>query len=503
MIERSRDPGLVELDPRKLAPVTIRLYDSKAQALADFVPLEADKVGIYVCGPTVQSSPHIGHVRSALVYDLWRRWLNYRGYDVTLVRNVTDIDDKVLDNAASAERGGVYGARSEGAAGAAAPRTGTEPWWALAYRMELEFTAAYTALGIQPPSYEPRATASIPQMIEIIQRLIDGGHAYAAEGDVYFDTASWPGYGELTRQKPENMEAATDADPRGKRDPRDFALWKGAKPTEPVTARWNSPWGEGRPGWHIECSAMSSRYLGAAFDIHGGGLDLRFPHHENELAQSTAVGDPFASYWVHNGLVNINGQKMSKSLGNSVYAADLLGRAQPIVVRYFLGAAHYRSTIDYHDGSLAEAEAALERIATFLKRSAASHTAAEQIPDAFAAAMDDDLSVPTALGVLHETVRAGNAALDAGDADAVASARGAVLAMSEVLGINPLAPQWGAAASEPTELALASLVESLIADRNEARASRDFAVADRIRDELAAAGITVEDGASGTHWSLQ
>jgi cysteinyl-tRNA synthetase len=460
--------------------VTIRLYDSKAQALVDFVPLTADKVGIYVCGPTVQSSPHIGHLRSALVYDLWRRWFNYRSFDVTLVRNVTDIDDKVLDNA-----------------------TDDEPWWALAYRMELEFTAGYTALGIQPPTYEPRATASIPQMIEIIQRLIDAGHAYAAEGDVYFDTASWPAYGELTRQKPENMEAATDADPRGKRDPRDFALWKGAKPTEPVTARWESPWGAGRPGWHIECSAMSSRYLGAAFDIHGGGLDLRFPHHENELAQSTAAGDPFASYWVHNGLVNVNGQKMSKSLGNSVYAADLLGRAQPIVVRYFLGSAHYRSTIDYHDGSLAEAEAALDRIGTFLTRSAASHTAAEQIPDAFAAAMDDDLSVPAALGVLHETVRAGNAALDAGDADAVASARGAVLAMSEVLGINPLSPQWGAAASEPTELALASLVESLISDRNAARANKDFAVADRIRDELAAAGITVEDGAGGTHWSLQ
>jgi len=460
--------------------VTIRLYDSKAQALVDFVPLTADKVGIYVCGPTVQSSPHIGHLRSALVYDLWRRWFNYRSFDVTLVRNVTDIDDKVLDNA-----------------------TDDEPWWALAYRMELEFTAGYTALGIQPPTYEPRATASIPQMIEIIQRLIDAGHAYAAEGDVYFDTASWPAYGELTRQKPENMEAATDADPRGKRDPRDFALWKGAKPTEPVTARWESPWGPGRPGWHIECSAMSSRYLGAAFDIHGGGLDLRFPHHENELAQSTAAGDPFASYWVHNGLVNVNGQKMSKSLGNSVYAADLLGRAQPIVVRYFLGSAHYRSTIDYHDGSLAEAEAALDRIGTFLTRSAASHTAAEQIPDAFAAAMDDDLSVPAALGVLHETVRAGNAALDAGDADAVASARGAVLAMSEVLGINPLSPQWGAAASEPTELALASLVESLISDRNAARANKDFAVADRIRDELAAAGITVEDGAGGTHWSLQ
>jgi cysteinyl-tRNA synthetase len=465
--------------------VTIRLYDSKAQATVDFVPLQEGKVGMYVCGPTVQSSPHIGHLRSALVYDLWRRWLNYRGMDVTLVRNVTDIDDKVLDNA-----------------------TPDEPWWALAYRMELEFSAGYSALGIQPPTYEPRATASVPQMQEIIQRLIDTGHAYAAAGDVYFDTGSWPSYGELTRQKPENMEAATDADPRGKRDPRDFALWKGTKEGEPATASWESPWGAGRPGWHIECSAMSSRYLGPAFDIHGGGLDLRFPHHENELAQSTAAGDPFASYWVHNGLVNVNGQKMSKSLGNSIYAADLLGRARPIVVRYFLGAAHYRSTIDYHDGSLAEAEAALDRIETFLERSdrrleGTRFAGVEELPDAFAAAMDDDLGVPQALGVLHETVRSGNAALDAGDLEAVASARGAVLAMSEVLGINPQSAGWAAASSEPSQRALASLVDSLIEDRNAARAAKDFAAADRIRDELAAAGITVEDGATGSHWSLQ
>ena len=459
--------------------MTIRLYDTKAQAAVDFVPLEAGKVGMYVCGPTVQSSPHIGHLRSALVYDLWRRWLSYRGFDVTLVRNVTDIDDKILNNA------------SEG-----------DPWWALAYRVELEFTAGYTALGILPPTYEPRATASVGQMQEIIQRLIDTGHAYAAQGDVYFDTASWPAYGELTRQKPDAMEAAADADPRGKRAPQDFALWKGAKPSEPADAAWPSPWGDGRPGWHIECSAMSRRYLGPAFDIHGGGLDLRFPHHENELAQSTAAGDAFASYWVHNGLVNVNGQKMSKSLGNSIFAAEFLERARPIVVRYFLGAAHYRSTIDYHEGSLLEAEAALDRIEVFLTRSAANHTGAEQVPEAFAAAMDDDLAIPQALAVLHETVRAGNAALDAGDLAAVASARGEVLAMSEVLGINPLSPHWRAGASAPAERALGSLVEALIADRNAARAAKDFSAADRIRDELAAAGISVEDGPTGSHWSV-
>jgi cysteinyl-tRNA synthetase len=466
--------------------VVLRLYDTKAQAEADFVPLVEGKVGMYVCGPTVQSSPHIGHLRSALVYDLWRRWLTYRGYDVTLVRNVTDIDDKVLANA-----------------------TEHEQWWALAYRVELEFTAAYSRLGILPPTYEPRATASIGEMREIIERLIEGGHAYAAEGDVYFDTASWPAYGELTRQDPADMVAAGDADPRGKRAPQDFALWKGRKDDEPADASWPSPWGAGRPGWHIECSAMSRRYLGPAFDIHGGGLDLRFPHHENEIAQSAAAGDPFASYWVHNGLVNVNGQKMSKSLGNSIFAADFLERARPIVVRYFLGAAHYRSTIDYHDGSLDEAEAALERIEVFLTRADRrlegtrfAGSGVEVVPEAFGAAMDDDLGVPQALAVLHETVRAGNAALDNGDLAAVASGRGQVLAMSEVLGINPLSPHWRSD-SAPSDRALAQLVETLIADRNAARAAKDFAAADRIRDELAAAGITVEDGPSGSHWSLQ
>ena len=470
--------------------MTVRLYDSRAQAVVDFVPLTPGSVSMYVCGPTVQSSPHIGHLRSALVYDLWRRWLSYRGFDVTLVRNVTDIDDKVLDNASD-----------------------SEPWWALAYRMELEFTAGYSALGILPPTYEPRATASIPQMQEIIERLIDRGHAYAAtddSGDVYFDTASWSAYGELTRQKADDMVAATDADPRAKRDPRDFALWKGTKPGEPESASWASPWGHGRPGWHIECSAMSRRYLGPAFDIHGGGLDLRFPHHENELAQSTAAGDGFASYWVHNGLVNVNGQKMSKSLGNSIFASEFLAMAPPLVVRYFLGAAHYRSTIDYHDGALIEAEAALERVESFLTRATRrlagtrfAGSGAQVVPDAFAEAMDDDLSVPQALAVLHDAVRAANTALDDGDLAAVAKARGEVTAMAEVLGINPLSPQWRNGASEPADRALASLVDALIADRAAARSSKDFATADRIRDELAAAGIVIEDGPSGSHWELQ
>jgi cysteinyl-tRNA synthetase len=444
---------------------------------------------MYVCGPTVQSSPHIGHLRSALAYDLWRRWLSARGFDVTFVRNVTDIDDKIL-----------------------AATSGSEPWWALAYRVELEFTSVSSTIGILPPSYEPRATANIPQMQELITALIDRGHAYLADdrsGDVYFDVKTWPGYGELTNQRLDDMADSPDADTRGKRDPRDFALWKGAKPEEPESASWASPWGPGRPGWHIECSAMSRRYLGPAFDIHGGGLDLRFPHHENELAQSSAAGDAFASYWVHNGLVNVEGQKMSKSLGNSVYAAEMLGLARPIVVRYYLGSSHYRSTMDYSPAALREAEAAFGRIEGFLDRAARaledSHFAAvgsPTIPEAFSAAMDDDLGVPQALAVLHDSVRAGNTALDAGDLETAARLREEVIAMTEVLGVNPHSPQWSARTDGAAQSALRALVERLIADRAHARSAKDFAAADRIRDELTAAGIVLEDASGSTHWSI-
>ena len=470
--------------------MTVRLYDSRTAALVDLVPLIDGEVGIYVCGPTVQSSPHIGHLRSALVYDQWRRWLSYRGYNVTLVRNVTDIDDKILANAAGT----------------------TEEWWALAYRYELEFTRGYTQLGILPPTYEPRATASIPQMQVLIAQLIERGHAYVADdasGDVYFDVASWPSYGELTNQKPDDMAASADTQSRGKRDIRDFALWKGHKPEEPASASFPSPWGDGRPGWHIECSAMSSQYLGTQFDIHGGGLDLRFPHHENELAQSAAAGHAFANHWVHNGLVNVDGQKMSKSLGNSIFAAEFLDQAHPLVVRYYLGAAHYRSTIDYHDGALVEAEAALDRIQVFLDRARRrladtrfAGTGVEVVPDEFAEAMDDDLAIPQALGVLHDQVRAGNAALDAEDLGGAAEIRARVLAMTEVLGINPMAVEWQTAVNEPASAALATLVEKLLEDRDTARRARDFASADRIRDELSAAGIQIEDTPTGSHWSL-
>ena len=473
--------------------MTVRLYDTKTAALVDLVPIVEGRVGIYVCGPTVQSSPHIGHLRSALVYDQWRRWLTYRGYDVTLVRNVTDIDDKILANASPTDLTG-------------------EQWWALAYRYELEFTSAYNTLGILPPTYEPRATASIPQMQTIIERLLERGHAYVADdssGDVYFDVASWPAYGELTHQNPADMAASADADTRGKRDVRDFALWKGHKPGEPESASFSSPWGGGRPGWHIECSAMSERYLGTHFDIHGGGLDLRFPHHENELAQSTAAGFAFTNHWVHNGLVNVDGQKMSKSLGNSLFAAEFLQKARPLVVRYYLGSAHYRSTIDYHEGALIEAEAALDRIEVFLDRARRrlegtrfENESVPLIPEEFAAAMDDDLAIPQAIAVLHETVRAGNAALDDEDLGEAASIQGAVIAMTEVLGINPLAVDWQTAANDPASVALATLVEKLIEDRDTARKARDFSSADRIRDELAAAGIQIEDTPTGSHWSL-
>ncbi|SBS69881.1 cysteine--tRNA ligase [uncultured Microbacterium sp.] len=464
--------------------MTVRLYDTKAQALRDFAPADPANVTMYVCGPTVQSGPHIGHVRAALSFDILRRWLEHRFGRVTFVRNVTDIDDKVLAGA-----------------------TAAEPWWALAYRMELEFTRAYAAVGIRPPTYEPRATASIPQMLELIGRLVERGHAYAAAGDVYFDVRSWPTYGELTRQGVDAMEAAADADPRGKRDPHDFALWKGAKPDEPADAAWDSPWGRGRPGWHIECSAMSRRYLGAEFDIHGGGLDLRFPHHENELAQSTAAGDAFARYWVHNGLVTVGDQKMSKSLGNFLLADDVLRGRDPLVVRYALAAAHYRSSLDIAPTTFDEAEAALDRIRTFQQRAARtlgadSWLTVADLPDEFAAVMDDDLGVPQALALIHERVRAGNAALDAGDRAAAAAAAVQVGRMTGLLGLNPEDPFWRAGSDSGEAAALDTLVQTMITQRADARANRDWAAADRIRDAIAAAGIALEDGPDGTHWSL-
>ena len=470
--------------------MTVRLYDTQAQTLREFVPRDPSNVTMYVCGPTVQSGPHIGHLRAALSFDILRRWLEHRHGRVTFVRNVTDIDDKVLQNA-----------------------TADEPWWALAYRMEQEFAAAYAAIGIRPPTYEPRATGAIPEMVGFIERLIEAGHAYPApdgSGDVYFDVRSWPTYGSLTHQALDAMEPAADADPRGKRDPHDFALWKGAKPDEPADATWPAPWGAGRPGWHIECSAMSRRYLGPEFDIHGGGLDLRFPHHENELAQSTAAGDEFARYWVHNGLVTVNGQKMSKSLGNFILAADALAGRDPLVLRYALAAAHYRSSLDVSEKAFDEAEAAIDRIRGFLQRAVRAVQEETRdlrieaaVPERFAAAMDDDLGVPQALAVIHDTVREGNSALDAGDREGALRAFAEVATMTGLLGLDPLDPRWNTGTAAPEATALDRLVQVMIAQRAEARAAKDWASADRIRDAVAAAGIVLEDTADGTHWSIQ
>lgn len=479
--------------------MALRLYDTKTASIRDFEPLEPGKVSLYYCGATVQGRPHVGHVRSAVAFDILIRWLEASGYDVLSVRNVTDIDDKILEKSAASyapgfEPSGDYPAQ--------------EPWFALAYRFEQAFHEAYDALGVRRPRYEPRATGHMTEMFAIVQRLIDAGHAYPAadgSGDIYFDVRSWPQYGELTRQSVEDMQNAPDADPRGKRDPRDFALWKGHKEGEPLSASWESPWGRGRPGWHLECSAMSTKYLGETFDIHGGGLDLRFPHHENELAQSSAAGDGFAHFWMHNGMVTYEGQKMSKSVGNTISPEEMLGQVRPVAVRYFLGQAHYRSQLDYQRGSLQEAEAAVERIETFLKRAreacgeAVSPMGAVEVPG-FREAMDDDLNVPAALAVLHEAVRHGNSALDAGVPEAAAHHCAAVEAMASALGLRDV-PEPEEAGG-PAAVALEALVQSQLAERLEAKAAKDFGTADALRDRLAAAGIQIEDTPAGAKWSL-
>ncbi|MCQ1957666.1 cysteine--tRNA ligase [Arthrobacter sp. zg-Y826] len=477
--------------------MSLRFYDTATAQVRDFVPLVDGKASLYYCGATVQGLPHVGHIRSAIAFDQLTRWLRYRGMQVTVVRNVTDIDDKILAKAADSV--------------GAEPAPGVvpdEPWWALAYRFEQEFAKAYDTLGVQRPTYEPRATGHIPEMHALIAALIERGHAYPAldaSGDVYFDVRSWQKYGSLTRQNIDDMQAAPDAGPRGKRDPRDFALWKGHKEGEPETASWDSPWGRGRPGWHLECSAMVTKYLGTEFDIHGGGLDLRFPHHENEMAQSQAAGHGFANFWMHNGMVTFEGEKMSKSIGNTISPTEMLEQASPRVVRYYLGQAHYRSVLDYRPTSLQEAASAVERIDGFIAKAAAKaaaeiDTGTAAVPDAFAAAMDDDLNVPQALAVLHETVRAGNTALAAGDNETVQRALGQVRAMTSVLGLDDA--EDAASQAGPADAALDALVQDRLAERNAARAAKDWARADAIRDSLAAAGITVEDGADGVTWSV-
>lgn len=471
--------------------MTLRLYDTASQEVREFVPLVEGQVGIYLCGATVQAPPHIGHIRSGLAFDVLWRWLEAgHGLRTTFIRNVTDVDDKILVKSAEA---GV-------------------PWWAWANRHEAEFTRAYDALGVRRPTYEPRATGHVTEMVELIDELVAAGHAYPApdgSGDVYFDVRSWPDYGSLTHQRLGDMEPAADpggVNARGKRDPRDFALWKGAKDGEP--ASWPTPYGRGRPGWHLECSAMARRYLGREFDIHAGGLDLRFPHHENEQAQSRAAGDGFARYWLHNGWVTVGGEKMSKSLGNSLVVSTVLEQARPLALRYALGSAHYRSMIEYTPASLEEAGAAVDRIEGFVRRAMSAPGAevlpfVESYPEAFRAALDDDLNVPGALAVVHETVRAGNTALDTGDVRAAQSAAAAVVSMTDVLGMNPLDPHWTGAGRDVSraELAVDALVQGELARRQSARQARDFATADGIRDRLRELGVAIEDTPSGARWS--
>lgn len=469
----------------------MRFYDSASATIREFEPVVPGEARIYYCGATVQGEPHLGHIRSALVFDQLSRWMRYRGLKVTTVRNVTDIDDKILAKSADSMEPGFEG------------EFPNEQWWALAYRFEKVFAQAYAALGIDPPTYEPRATGHIPEMFALIQRLIDRGHAYPAlddSGDVYFDVCSWDKYGALTNQSVEDMQDSADADPRGKRDPRDFALWKGYKEGEPLTASWESPWGRGRPGWHLECSAMAGKYLGSRFDIHGGGLDLRFPHHENELAQSTAAGDDFANFWMHNGMVTYEGEKMSKSIGNTISPAQMLEMARPLVVRYYLGSAHYRSILDYRPSSLQEAATAIERVEAFLAATQDVLKPGREVPEAFAEAMDDDVNIPRALAVLHEQTRAGNAALAAGE-DA-SEAANAVMAMAEVLGLAQLMSFNAEGTSGAEHEALDALIQAVLAERADARAQKDWAKADAMRDLLASAGVQVKDGANGSSWSV-
>jgi len=469
----------------------MRFYDSASATIREFEPVVPGEARIYYCGATVQGEPHLGHIRSALVFDQLSRWMRYRGLKVTTVRNVTDIDDKILAKSADSMQPGFEG------------EFPNEQWWALAYRFEKVFARAYAALGIAPPTYEPRATGHIPEMFALIQRLIDRGHAYPAlddSGDVYFDVRSWEKYGSLTNQSIDDMQDSADADPRGKRDPRDFALWKGYKEGEPLTASWESPWGRGRPGWHLECSAMAGKYLGSRFDIHGGGLDLRFPHHENELAQSTAAGDDFANFWMHNGMVTYEGEKMSKSIGNTISPAQMLEMARPLVVRYYLGSAHYRSVLDYRPSSLQEAATAIERVESFLAATQDLLKPDREVPEAFAEAMDDDMNIPRALAVLHEQTRAGNAALAAGE-DA-SEAANAVMAMAEVLGLAQLMSFNAEGASDAEHEALDSLIQAVLAERADARAQKDWAKADAMRDLLFSAGVKVRDGAEGSSWSI-
>ncbi len=460
--------------------VTLRLFDTATRTLREFTPLVPGHASIYLCGATVQGRPHIGHVRSGIAFDVLRRWLAAHDYDVAFVRNVTDIDDKILRKAAEAER----------------------PWWEWAATHERAFDNAYDVLGVLPPSAEPRATGHVTQMVELMQRLIDRGHAYAAAGNVYFDVLSYPEYGALSGHRLDDVHQGESAGV-GKRDPRDFTLWKAAKPGEPS---WPTPWGRGRPGWHLECSAMAGSYLGPEFDIHCGGMDLVFPHHENELAQSRAAGDGFARYWLHNGWVTMGGEKMSKSLGNVLSVPNVLTLVRPVELRFYLGSAHYRSMLEYSEASLQAAAASYRGMEAFVRkaRDRAGDVPVGKWTDAFAEAMDDDLAIPKALAEIHRVVHEGNKSLDSGLVENAGALAGQVRAMLAVLGVDPLDPSWDTDAdSSAAAAALDTLVRAELDRRQRARADKDWAAADEVRDRLAAAGIVDTDTPDGPDWALE
>ena len=459
---------------------SLSLYDTLTRTTSPFVPLKAGEVGIYLCGATVQAPPHIGHVRSGVNFDILRRWLTKSGYNVTFIRNVTDIDDKILHKAVHEKA----------------------PWWAVAMKYERAFSDAYAALNVQPPTYEPRATGHITQMIELMSLLIERGAAYApGNGDVYLEVRKLDSYLTLSRQKVDDLLSAADADETYKKDPRDFALWKAAKPGDPS---WPTPWGAGRPGWHLECSAMAHAYLGEAFDIHGGGLDLIFPHHENEIAQSEAAGYAFSKRWMHNAWVTASGEKMSKSLGNSLQVAELLKTVRGIELRWYLGSAHYRSMLEFSHEALAESATAFRRIEGFLNR-AIEILGSAPIPvisQGFTDAMNDDLAVPTALAGISEALRLGNSAITSGDKAVIAASASEIRGALEILGCDPFDTAFAISGGADLTDALDGVIQLALAQRTAARDRKDFAASDQIRDGLAALGIIIEDTAQGPRWSI-
>ena len=456
----------------------LQLFNTADRKVSTFKPLTPGKVGIYLCGATVQAPPHIGHIRSGVNFDILRRWLIASEYDVTFIRNVTDIDDKILHKAVHEEM----------------------PWWAVAMKYERAFCDAYAALNVLPPTYEPRATGHISQMIELMELLISRGHAYApGNGDVYLDVRSLSSYLTLSNQKLDDLQPAEDADLTHKKDPRDFALWKAAKPGDPS---WPTPWGAGRPGWHLECSAMAHAYLGEAFDIHGGGLDLIFPHHENEIAQSESAGWDFANIWMHNAWVTTSGEKMSKSLGNSLQVQELLKKVRGIELRWYLGSAHYRSMLEFSFEALEESSVNFRRIEGFLIRAAEilGSEIGKTISPEFKAAMNDDLAVPTALANISELVKTGNSAITASDKKELAAAASDVRGALAILGCDPFDPVFATSGSDKKEL-LDGLVSLALEQRTSARERKDFAASDLIRDSLTKLGITIEDTTNGTRWT--